>query len=284
LKIIFFGSKFMKTKVLNLFFLLFSFLIVGALACHASLVFSDTFTAANGTALVGHTPDSGGGAWFNVSSSVNPLTINNNSVSLANNGADDGSTFSSAIAANPGTSIFVGASISVSAVGSGDYFLSVRSATAQDAQLYAKSTTGGYLLGLATSSGATTVYGSTVLNLGTQYQIVMEYDSVSGSANDTMALYVNPISGQGNNATYVTETGTGGLDPSSFTGILFRQGTAGQAPALTADNLSLGTSFDDIIPVPEPAEWGLFSGVGLFGICGLREWRLRRQKNWQKQI
>jgi hypothetical protein len=32
----------------------------------------------------------------------------------------------------------------------------------------------------------------------------------------------------------------------------------------------------DLIPVPEPAEWGLISALGLFGICGVRTLREQR--------
>ncbi|MGN6643375.1 MAG: hypothetical protein ACTHKU_10305 [Verrucomicrobiota bacterium] len=31
--------------------------------------------------------------------------------------------------------------------------------------------------------------------------------------------------------------------------------------------------------VPEPAEWGLISAIGLLGICTVREWRYRSQSN-----
>ena len=32
-----------------------------------------------------------------------------------------------------------------------------------------------------------------------------------------------------------------------------------------------------IVPVPEPAEWGLICAVGLLGVCGLHTWRERRR-------
>jgi hypothetical protein len=44
--------------------------------------------------------------------------------------------------------------------------------------------------------------------------------------------------------------------------------TAGSG-SITMDNFSIEA-------VPEPAEWGAISALGLMGICGLREWRQRR--------
>jgi hypothetical protein len=40
---------------------------------------------------------------------------------------------------------------------------------------------------------------------------------------------------------------------------------------LAVDNLSIAA-------VPEPATWGAISVFGLLSICGLREWRQRRQQ------
>jgi hypothetical protein len=48
--------------------------------------------------------------------------------------------------------------------------------------------------------------------------------------------------------------------------------TAG-AGTMSANAFSLGGT---ISAVPEPAEWGAISALGLMGICGLREWRQRR--------
>src|ERR1017187_3323731 len=93
-----FQNGFFKTT-----FLVAWLILAGASINQAALVFSDTFTAANG-ALIGHTPDSGGAAWILDNSAVNPIAINNNAVTLANNGQDVRSIFSSAITATAGQS------------------------------------------------------------------------------------------------------------------------------------------------------------------------------------
>lgn len=270
-----------ESKIMKRAFLKLSLILASADLCRAGLVFSDTFTEVNGTALIGHTPDSGSGAWIQDGvSSVNPITINNNAISLANTGQDARSIFSSSVTAVAGQSLYLGLSLNVSAAVSGDYFLTLyANGGASDSRLYAKSTTGGFLLGLQTATTASIAYGTTVLSLNNTYQIVMRHDFINGAGNDTMGLYVNPISGEGNNSTYITVVGTGGTDPTSILGIFFRQGTTGAAPTLTVDNLTVGTSFDDVVSVPEPAAWGAVSGIGLLGLCGFSAWREHKQKH-----
>jgi hypothetical protein len=253
--------------------------------CEGAIVFSDNFNSDNNGNLVGDTTP-GYGTWTQTSgSSSQPIQVVNNAVALGATGQDAANTV--AIAATMGTSIYMGATISVSAANSaGDFFLylspSVGSSTMDD-RLYAKSSGAGFVFGIAPNSSTTEVYGSTVLSLNTVYQIVVEYNFVSGLHNDTMNVYINPTSGvEGNNSTYVTSTSsaTGSdLSASPNGGINFRQGTSTDAPTETIDNLIVATSFNDIVPVPEPGTWGAISGAGLLGLCGVRAWRQRRQQN-----
>lgn len=83
--------------------------------------------------------------------------------------------------------------------------------------------------------------------------------------------------------TSFTQTGTETEDFSSVTA-LNDYGTVYFEATLTGASGTSGVDrFDNIqfngtlSAVPEPATWGAISAVGLLGICGLREWRQRKQ-------
>lgn len=268
-------SSFIKTTFLGMgLFLANAF-------CDGSVVFSDDFNTDSDGNLVGQN------GWTQTgSTTTTPIQVSSGAVSVGGSGQDAYKALSSTVSAAAGTSFYVAADIVVTETHSADYFLHVVANGGDTSGFFdllaVKGGTGStFLFGIAPNTGATLAYGSTALSINTDYRIVLEYTFVNGggagSGNDQMTLYVNPTSSvEGNNSSYVTYTAAnnGGTDPTSFGAINFRQGSSG--PVETVDNLTAGSNFNDVVPVPELAAWGAISAAGLFSICGIRIWRQQR--------
>lgn len=254
--------------------------ILGALNAHgATLLYSTDFnaptysdgginTVPNSTPADTTTPGQGGwlntsGAGTNIISVANSAT--NGTVALTTSGQDIRHTFAAVSAT--GSSFFLQADITVTAAqATGDYFLHLGDGGTTNlyARTYIKSSSTGFVMALGTSSGAAVNYGTTVLNFGTTYTILVRYDGVAGTGNDTGALFINPATADGSgDAAYVAATNIG-IDPTgNIAGVYLRQGTAGSAATLTIDNISVSS-------VPEPAS-------ALLGVLGLLPLLRRRR-------
>ncbi len=183
-------------------------------------------------------------------------TATNGAVALNNTGQDVRHLLSGVV--NSG-SIFLSADINVSTAGSGDYFIHLGdgSATIFNARTYIKSSGTGYVMAVGTGSGTAVTYGTTVLPFGTVEHILVRYDLVSGTGNDTGALYINPTSPDGSLDTPYVAATTIGTDATSFDAVYLRQGGgSGVAPTLASvDNIEV----DGVAVVPEPASLAILA-------------------------
>jgi hypothetical protein len=242
-------------------------LLLAAAGTQATPLFTDNFTYPNGD-LVGN------GGWSQTgTSTVNPIQVANGKVNIGVTGQD---VYNANIAGGPvtltdGQSLFIGADISLSAAGTGDYFLHYtptagNTSLLQD-RLYAKSSGTGYVLGWWGGSG-TAVYGTTELNFNTTYRVVLAYNVVAGTGNDTGVIYVDPtnlVSPSGNTA-YFSATFTG-TENDTIAGINFRQGGGtASAPNVLLDNLGVSLTFGDVSAVPEPSSFALLGGFGILAM------------------
>ncbi len=254
----------LKGKVMLRSLRCFVALFVGAVLTTASspalaaLVFNDTFTHSDGN-LVGTTPDLSTGDWTQTGTiSTTPIQVASNQASLGTSGQDAYAALTGWIV--PGNGIHTSLDLTVSsAQATGDYFLHlgdpVGTTTNFYQRLFAKSTTGGYLLGLTETSGtgATTTYGTTVLNLGDTYHVDINWNSVSGATNDTFDVSVG-------GSPYLSHTWTSVTsEPTFISEVNFRQGSASNAAAVKVDNLQ-------VEQVPEPCSLVLCSLAGLLGL------------------
>jgi len=230
-----------------------------ALSAHAASLISDdysTYTAGN---LVGQ------GNWLQTSTATaTPIQVSGGDVVLGTSGQDAYKAFSSSWSHSTQTSLTSYLDLSVNTAKSGgDYFYhygdSAGTVGGFFGRLYAKSTTGGFLLGLSGSS-ETAAYGTTVLSLSTAYSVKFVWNFVTGTLNDTFALYVN-----GSSTPYLTYTwGSTIAEPSQIVQSNYRQGTSSSAPSVSISSLEV---------VPEPTTFAL-----LFGGIGLMLWMLRLKR------
>ena len=102
------------------------------------------------------------------------------------------------------------------------------------------------------ASGATAVYGTTPLTVGSSYKIVVAYTANPGLANDVVKVYVNPIGLDPATWSHeVTQTAT--TDPTaSFKSVQITPGTVSNNTKidLTIGRIIVGDSPSDVLPLP----------------------------------
>lgn len=107
------------------------------------------------------------------------------------------------------------------------------------------------------TSGDSTVAWDTNTHL-LVYKI--EFGAGTTPGNERISMYIDPVAG----VTPVTAAVTlSDVTNFSFNRIRIQ---SGNGPAIVTDELSLGTTFDDVVPVPEPGTYGLAGliAMGLF--------------------
>jgi trimeric autotransporter adhesin len=251
-------------------------LLVATVGVRATPLFSDNFTYPNGN-LVGQGP------WLqNGASAVNPVQVTGNTAYLQNNGQDVNAALSSPYSLVDGTSFYIGATIDVTAANvTGDYFLHWSPATGSTifiSRVEIRSSGAGYQMGYVETSGtgASLTWGTEVLNFNQNYRMVLAYNVVAGTVNDTADLYVGSgftdLLVQGNNTPYLSDAWNSVTGEQSSVGAInLRQGTTANAPTLSVDDLGMATTFAEAatftpVTVPEPTTLSLLGGFGLLAL------------------
>ena len=227
----------------------------------ATLLFSDNFDSYSNGALVGQGP------WLQTSTvTTAPVQVTSGQAVLGTTGQDVYAPFASTYSIPVGTTLDIGLDLTVaSAQATGDYFLHTTPTVGNSSlffdRLFVKSSGTGFELGYAGTSGAAVVYGTSVLSLNTDYRIVLVYNDVSGLANDTASIYVNPTDStlESDNTAYLSNVawGAGAAETNTVSAINLRQGSSTAAAGLSVDNLDVGTTFGDVSAVPEPSTLAL---------------------------
>ncbi len=117
-----------------------------------------------------------------------------------------------------------------------------------------------FALSSGNSIGAT---WATPLTFGETYRVVGAYDFDSG----TNRLWVDPV------LETDTNLSVAGAASVAFDAFAFRQSSGDSQQLIT--NLAVGTTFADVVPVPEPTSFAL-GGVGLVALAGIA--RARRKQ------
>jgi MYXO-CTERM domain-containing protein len=252
--------------------------MIAASAANAGVYYSTNFgTGYTNGNLAGLTPDAAGqNGWKQTSTiATTPIQVTDGAAIVGKSGQDVYRAFDSTATATPGTTLYVSASIKVTAAQpGGDYFMFVGDPVATTnsfyGRLFAKSTTGGMLLGIQSTSGtgSAVTYGTTVLSLNQTYNVVYAYDFVAGTLNDTFTMYVDPTSTNRASLTSYASAAwlsTSVAEPAQLTEIGLRQGSPGIAPTVSVYSLAAGSSLADVGVVPAPGALALLGVAGLIG-------------------
>lgn len=144
-------------------------------------------------------------------------------------------------------------------------------------RLYASASGAGFVLSAKVTgqSGAPFGTGSTVLNYGELYNVIVRADMNAGAGNDTVSIYVNPTSGDVNSETPYVTVGVGtGTDPSgigSFVLSQFENATTLNA-GVTLNSIVVADKFAQAAMIPEPASIVLL-GLASLALVGRRRRR-----------
>ena len=151
------------------------------------------------------------------------------------------------------------------------------------ATIWTQASGAGYQIGFSNRSNSTVVYDSTVHSLNTTVFLVGRYDFISGTGNDTSALWINPSSatfGAGS-APSATLTSSGGTDMAAISQFLLRGTT--NSPIAIVDELRIGTTWASVTPpapIPEPSTYAALLGALALGLVALR----RHRRNTSHQV
>jgi PEP-CTERM motif len=147
-------------------------------------------------------------------------------------------------------------------------------------RLYTRLSGTGYNIGLDLNGTSATQYTGTAYNVGDTLFLVGSYTFVTGSANDTASMWVNPDSSTFGAASAPTSTlnsaSASESDIAQIASFMLRDGSSVE-PGLVVDDVRIGTSWADVTPpviVPEPTT-SMLGGMGL-GLLALLCWSRRK--------
>ena len=253
-------------------------------ANYITVDFSSGYTIGN---LAGLTQNAAGqNDWKQTSTSAaTPIQVNaSGQAVIGSSGQDIYKAFTSSISKVDGSSFYLKARFAVTeTTTTGDYFLHVTPTAGDSSNLFgrigAKLLTAGssqYVLGIQSTSGTggAMTYGSTLLNKNTFYDVVLEWNAVAGTINDTFNLFVNPLTDVRSNLTsYVSANWlSASAEPTTFAAVNLRQGTAGNTTTALISSISAGNTLGDVGVVPEPSTSGLLI-FGVAALLGVRSFR-----------
>lgn len=270
-----------------------AFAAAGLATAHAQLIAYESFNYTAGSNVAGNTL-SGVGTWVIQNTGVAPsvasgnLSVTGLQASAGNSALLPGGNYQEALlpftntlnSSNPGSIYF---SLALNVTGqptAATYTLGFATGnTNYGAAIFTQASGAGYQIGFSNrSSGSTVTYDSTVYALNSTVFLVGRYDFVSGTGNDTSALWINPSSatfGAGAAPT-ATLSSSGGSDIAAINQFLLRG--ANGSPIATVDELRIGTTWASVTPaatpVPEPSTYAALAGaVALLGVMVQRRRR-----------
>lgn len=237
--------------------LLVVLLVLGTVASvNASMIIDETFSYADGL-----TTNVSGGVWTRHSGTSNDSYISSGQLEVAGSAspirADDvnRSLNGQYNSGNLYYSLQLNMSALPGGTGGGTYFAHLQqSGTQFRDRLFAVTNgqaAGGFFIGVG--NGTTYALWGTELSLGVSYTLVVRADLDA----DTSYLWINPTL---ESDPFTNWVGSSTVAPSNFG---FRQ-SAGEG-VMTVDNLKVGTTFGDVVVIPEPSTLALLAlGLGAF--------------------
>jgi hypothetical protein len=202
--------------------------------------------------------------------SNNPVQYFDGKIVVGSTGQDVWKALSTQIAKASVSTVYTRIDFSVvNAQANGDYFFNLSDPAGTSSnfyqRLFVRASGSGLNIGLQSTSGtgALTVWGSSVYNLNELLSVVIAWDMVAGTLNDTFNVYVNPLTDDRSLLTAEIASNwnsTTGPEPAlNISALNLRQGSATTAPTVYVEELWVGNSLADVgvSVIPEPDSWVL---------------------------
>jgi hypothetical protein len=168
-----------------------------------------------------------------------------NAASVWTSGEDDSRSWT----ALTDGSVYIAFLANVTVAQTGDYFLHTGSTSfgrGHFGRVHAKSSGGGVQFGVNYQSEAAS-YDANVYALGGTHLLVLKYTIVAGTANDTVALFVDPSIGAPEPAATVVAPFAASWEPLDLGAVALRQGTANLSAAVKVDGIRVATTWAEAV-------------------------------------
>lgn len=237
-------------------------LILFSGAVHAGILLDEDFGYADGSLTT-----VGSATWSTHSGTSGQIQVTAGSIQVSDSSSEDvNASIGSAITTG---SVFASFDFSVTSSGGGgtdfEYFAHFGTGSStfnSRMDLQAPGAGGDFTVGIGHSSTADAAW-ATDLSFSTTYKAVIGFNRDTGIAS----LWINPVDIA---STSITSTGTSSVNVDAF---YFRQSSSSMNETITIDNLVVGTTFADVVPVPEPGTIAFIFGAIAFGFVA---WRRRK--------
>ena len=186
----------------------------------------------------------------NLSYSGYPMPTEGNMIEIKYNGTDDVKLSFNAVNNDKiYAALLVNLYSNTGLSASGVYFVSLGSGTSNYyTRIWVRTTNSGNTFNFGLSRNSNTItWSSSDFNFNQTYLIVLDYEFVSGSANDIVKLWVNPDLSGNEPSPLISTNQNGTADATSIDGFMVRQASGG--PNTYIDAIRIGTAWDDA-PLP----------------------------------
>ncbi len=173
-----------------------------------------------------------------------------NAVSMLKIGEDVNKTFTTNITTG---NVYASFLVRVDSAKTGDYFFHFSPATIGSefrGKVFVKTNGAGGLQFGISKSGNTGAFDPTSYVIGTTYQLVVKYKIVSGTTNDSVKLFVNPVLGSPEPVNANANAALSETDATAIATVAFRQGSSILAvPGVVVDGLIVGQTWTSVTPL-----------------------------------
>jgi hypothetical protein len=253
-------------------------LIVSASLSRAAVIASDSFTYTAG-ALSGANGGQGWQAGWGATSAVTVASFNGSNAAVITGGSNNVTASRQLSASVTADEVYVSMRFTMDSLSASDFAVlwldaNNNTSSTHNNERFNMGTSNSVFLARPDSEADYTVSSGTATAGVTYHLVARYYKSTAGASNpyDSVQFWLNPTNGS-QGTPLGTET-TPDSTFASFSYVGIRTANLESTDIFYIDDLVLATTWDDVVPVPEPGA-GILAGLALLAV-GVRRFRFRR--------